>query len=242
MRDAVFPVPPLVCRDCALGELAVYGPTRTANPDHIYARRRKISTYPAHKTLLHEGQPLLDIHTIYSGWAYCLRTLGDGRRHILSFLIPGDLVPIEGLYCPGYTLPFSVKSLTALSLCTFAISDMIEVMATSELQRASLAGTAHACISEHSRRITDIGQRSAMGRVAQLILELERRLSIRGLSNNGSFVFPPRQQDLADALGLTTVYVNRTLDRLRKERIIALKKGQMTIISFEQLNRIADEE
>jgi len=242
MRNDDLPLPPLMCTDCVLGRLAIYGPTKTASPDQILSRRRKISTYPPRKTLLHEGEPLLDIHTIYSGWAYCLRVLSDGRRHILSFLIPGDVFPLVGLYCPGHTLPFSVKSLTTLSLCTFAISDMNEVLASSEQQRASLAGTAHACIAEHSRRVTDIGQRSAVGRVAQLILELERRLSARGLSNDGSFDLPARQQDLADALGLTTVYINRTLDCLRKDRIIAFERGQMAITDFEQLRKIADEE
>ena len=93
-----------------------------------------------------------------------------------------------------------------------------------------------------NQRLVDIGRKSALGRVAQLILELENRLRKRGLSVDGRFEFPVRQEHLADALGLTTVYVNRTLDRLRKLELIEFKRNWMRISDIKALSRIAETE
>lgn len=93
-----------------------------------------------------------------------------------------------------------------------------------------------------NQRLIDIGRKSAMGRLAQLILDLEMRLRRRGLSDDGKIEFPPRQEHLADALGLTTVYVNRTLDRLRKLDLIDFNRNFMIVKNFEGLSRIAESE
>jgi CRP-like cAMP-binding protein len=93
-----------------------------------------------------------------------------------------------------------------------------------------------------NRRLVDIGRRSAIGRVAQLILEIEDRLGERDQVRDGAFHFPMRQEHMADALGLTTVYVNRTLDRLRKEGVIDFKRDRMKIINRALLLQTAEEE
>ena len=80
-----------------------------------------------------------------------------------------------------------------------------------------------------SQRLVDVGRRSALGRIAQFILQLELRLRSRQMSVDGSFDFPVRQEHMADALGLTTVYVNRTLDRLRRLEIIQFNRNRMTV-------------
>jgi CRP-like cAMP-binding protein len=88
----------------------------------------------------------------------------------------------------------------------------------------------------------DLGRRSAIGRVSQLLVEIERRLGERGGVQGNQFYFPVRQEHLADALGLTAVYVNRTLDRLRKDGIIEFERDRMQIMDHVTLRKIADEE
>jgi CRP-like cAMP-binding protein len=74
-----------------------------------------------------------------------------------------------------------------------------------------------------------------------LLLELEARLERRGLVKDGTFEFPVRQQHLADALGLTTAYVNRTLVYLRKNNLIAIDRRQLRIIDRKGLAEVAEE-
>jgi len=234
--------PPLSCADCLRGQYALYGPTKKASPQEIYVRRRGILNFSAQKTFLREGDILTKMFTLYSGWAFCFKLLADGRRQILSFLLPGDAIIIEGLCFPDEPLPYSIKSLTDIFVCAFNLNEMIELTSSTEAQSKSVAKAMRRHVVALNRRLVDIGRRSAIGRVAQLILEIEGRLGERGHVHDGAFHFPVRQEHLADALGLTTVYVNRTLDRLRKEGVIDFERDRMKIINRALLLQTAEEE
>jgi CRP-like cAMP-binding protein len=224
------------------GQYALYGPTKKASPQEIYVRRRGILNFSAQKTFLREGDILTQMFTLYSGWAYCFKLLADGRRQILSFLLPGDSIIIEGLCFPDEPLPYSVKSLTDISICAFTLNEMIDLTNATEIQTKSVAKAMRKHVVAMNRRLVDIGRRSAIGRVAQLILEIENRLGERGQVRDGAFHFPMRQEHMADALGLTTVYLNRTLDRLRKEGVIDFERDRMKIINRALLLQTAEEE
>lgn len=92
------------------------------------------------------------------------------------------------------------------------------------------------------RRTTDIGRRTARGRLTQLILELMSRTSRNNLGTSGAFPFPLKQEHFADALGLTVVYVNRTLTNLRRDGIIDFDRQRMSILNLAVLQGIAEED
>ena len=234
--------PPLLCTECALGLGTAYGPTLRSSPIDIYTRRRSVTEIDAQRTFLREGEIPASIFTLYSGWAYQFKQLSDGRRQILSFLIPGDTIPLEQICAPNRPLPYSVKSLTPLSVCVFDLSSIAETVHATEEQRGHMAGIMADQFMGMHRRLTDLGRRSALGRVAQLILELEQRLRNRQMSERGVFPFPVRQEHIADALGLTTVYVNRVLDRLRQDGVIEFNRSQMTVLDMARLQQIGEEE
>jgi CRP/FNR family transcriptional regulator, anaerobic regulatory protein len=235
-------LPPISCVDCKIGRYAVYGPTRAVSSDLVSGRRRGIVTVGPQRTIFREGETVSQIYTLYSGWAYRYRQLPDGRRLILSFLVPGDIVLIENLYARRFVLPFSVKSLTAVSMCAFSLGDMADITQGSPQQEEELDRALQSYLDTLCRRLTDIGRRSALGRVAQLILEIEARLRARNMSEDGQFHFPVRQEDIADALGLTAVYVNRTLDRLRRQNTISFDRAYMKVLDFDSLRAIAEDE
>ena len=123
---------------------------------------------------------------------------------LLSFLIWGDSV-LESLCFPGHRMPFSVKTLTAVAACSFNLPDMAALTGATEAQSHVLANAMRAgpyVVTESE--VIDIGCRSALGRVSQLLLGLEERLRKRRLSVKGTFQLPARQEHIADALGLTT--------------------------------------
>lgn len=234
--------PSITCRECRLGRFTVYGKTVATSPDFINSRRRDVRIIAPQRTILREGEVPTHIHTLYSGWAFRFIQLKDGRRQILSFHIPGDTIPLESLCVSGFRLPFAVRSLTQVTLCSFLLADSMEIFQTTDAQRNEVSVALQRHIANLNHRMLDIGRRSALGRVAQLLLEIESRLKRRQLSQNGAFEFPARQEHLADALGLTTVYVNRTLDRLRKLDVIAFDRNRMTIRNFDRLREISEEE
>ena len=88
--------------------------------------------------------------------------------------------------------------------------------------------------------LLNVGQRDALQKLSHLICELCVRLSVVNLvENQETFVMPVTQSELADTTGMTTVHVNRSMQRLRKDGLIATKDGKMTILDFARLAAVA---
>lgn len=202
--------------------------------------RRGIVQFRPHQTIMRPEDPPSIVYTIYEGWAYSGIVLGDGRRQIVSFMIPGDSIGLLSLY--GKSPIGTVRALTPTTLCMFDANDMKSQLIATDQGREALERATIACATEIAHRLTDVGQRRASGRVAALLLALEARLRKRGYSERGAFEFPPNQEHLADALGLTPAHVNRTLMQFRKLGLLEHSKGRMHILDFSQLQRIARED
>jgi CRP-like cAMP-binding protein len=176
------------------------------------------------------------VYAVCEGWAFRLRRLRDGRRHILSFLIPGDIV--YGIYTenPAYR----VQALTPVRYCQF---DPTEIGSHLRSQPKVFEAWIAIQLAERSRLAAMAGalcQFDAAGRVAQLVSQLKERLDGRGLSDGQTCEFPLRQSHIADATGLTTVHVNRTLAVFRKQAIFSIEAGKLTIFDANKLRRIAE--
>ncbi len=217
------------CAKCSIGPIAIYGPTCRKSPSRIEQLRKKMIRLRPNQTLIREGETSNLAYTIHSGWAYRFHEIPKGRRQILRFLLPGDSISLPAMTSPGGPAPHGVRAITNVALCVFDARDLIELLLESEEQRARLGLELFDQFNELDRRLTDIGQRSAIGRVACFLLDLEARLRARGLVSDGAFLLPIRQEHLADALGLTHVHVNRTLALLRRLGLIHFERGNMQI-------------
>lgn len=233
---------PVSCSNCALGRFTIYGATAQGDPNAVNTRRREVLNFPAGRIFLREGKVQKQVYTLYSGWAFRYVTLSDGRRQIFQLHLPGDMLAQESLLMPGIQLPFSVRSLTPVTLCAFDVAEAVGLIHHSQEQEDRSRAEMRRFFAGLHRRLADIGRRSALGRLAQLLIETEQRLLLRGLSQNSTFLFPVSQEHIADMLGLTTVYVNRTLDRLRKQKIITFDRKIMRILDSGRLYEIAEEE
>ena len=235
-------VPPISCEECTVGRFAVYGQTFSERRYALSVCRKAIVRYESQRTVMREDEVPEFIYTIFSGWAFRYVQRPDGRRLILEFLVPGDLIPVESLCLPRMPLPFSVKTLTPVALCQFKLDDLLVLLNEDEEQQNEIHR--HACnyIRTMNRRLFDVGRRSAAGRMAQLLLELHSRLQQRGMTKDGRFNFPVRQEHIADALGITPAHVNRTLVDLRKRGLIECAKDEMRLLDLSTLREMAEEE
>jgi CRP-like cAMP-binding protein len=87
--------------------------------------------------------------------------------------------------------------------------------------------------------VLNVGRRDAFERLGHLLCEMHFRMQRAGLAQDGELALPVTQTDLADATGLTAVHVNRTLQRLRRENLIEIGKGQLTILNVPALQKAA---
>ncbi len=196
-------------------------------------------SHPAGARLHASGEYYDKPRVVLSGWACSAITFADGKRQILDFYLPGDLIG----FCsrPGARAHASCFALTPVT--TAAVNGLVS---PSQQQPAEFPGLVKACIAieeqqERSRimHIVRLGHQLALERMASLLVDLYRRLSRCGLTMGAIFDLPVTQEVIGDALGLSTVHVNRTLQDLRRQALIRTMPGQVEILNLEVLATIA---
>lgn len=188
-------------------------------------------------TVLQQGERANAFYSLIDGWGLRYRMLSDGRRQILSFLLPGDPVTLSAL--SPRSLGYSVQLLSDAVVSEFDINLMREHLQENEELRASATACYERELSMADEHITNLGRRSAKERIAHLMLEFDALLNWRGAVHDGHIFIPLRQRHLADALGLTTIHVNRTLRALRDEELMDLRGGVLRILDRENLTALA---
>lgn len=201
---------------------------RLTEPNEEVEPRRK---------LINQGQPCEGLFILKAGWVAESKLLRNGNRQILNFRVPGDILGIE---CLAYKS--ALHSMTCLTRCTVA---PLAVEAFWDMQRlfprlaaALFLMTLREGAILHQWEV-NLGQRSALPRVAHLLLELDRRLRIRGLALEPSLRLPLTQEDIADGTGLTAPYVNRVLQRMRGMGLIRFEQQTLEILDRAALAKMA---
>ena len=222
-RDDSGPSEPVVRRLDALRRLSEAGiaAIRTA------ARERTVKS-AAGEDLVCEGDRSESVRLFLSGWACRYKALEDGRRQIVSFILPGDTCDAH-IYLLS-SMDHSIASLTSVTYAELDRAAFERLMSAD----SSVAEALH-CETLAARAIqrewaVNLGRRDALERVAHIICELFERLQTVGLTDANSFAFPVTQMDLADATGLSTVHLNRTLQELRAAGLITLRDRSLTIV------------
>ncbi len=175
---------------------------------------------------------------IGTGWVYSYHLFADGRRQIIGFHLPGDLIGRGGqLTTAG---PHLYATATDCVLCTLdqpALGDILRGR-TPLADGLRWAAARDAAITE--QHLVSIGRRSAEARLVHLLLELGARLEAVQLADPGGYRCPLTQELLADALGLTNVHVNRLLRRLRDQGLMTFIRGFVAFTDKPRLLELAE--
>ena len=188
-------------------------------------------------TILMEGSNSPQLYTVLRGQGVRYKTLSNGRRQVINFLFPGDFTGLQaGLMGE---MKHSVESRTRMVLCVFDRSRLWEVFRGSPQRAYDL--TWIAAVEEHflGETIASLGQRDAGQRIAWALLRIWQRLRAAGLGGDGTVPLPFRQQDLADALGLSLVHTNKTLARFRSRQLCDWSESLLRILDAPALAALA---
>jgi CRP/FNR family transcriptional regulator len=196
----------------------------------------------ARHTIYRAGESLDGIPFVYSGWAARVRRLPDGRRQILSFILPGDLVSVGAIFSDR--LSFFVEAITDVRYSVSQRAQVDEMLAQDPQLLRSLVSDCLVEKADVEELATDLGRRRAEERIARLFLQLRTRLEARGQvfgqASGLSFDMPLRQQHIADATGMTVIHVGRVLGVLRADRVLHIAGGVLTVTDLPALQRLAD--
>ncbi|MBR0776553.1 Crp/Fnr family transcriptional regulator [Bradyrhizobium diazoefficiens] len=191
----------------------------------------------AGEDLTAEGEPVDSVRLLLSGWLFRHKTLEDGRRQIVNFVLPGET-------CDAYayllkTLDHSVTTATSVAYAEIKRARFEKLIASDRsLAEAFMCETLLGSAIQREWAI-NLGRRAALERVAHLFCEVYERLRPVGLVDGNSCSFPVTQMDLADATGLSVVHLNRTIQELRASGLITLRERTLTINDLDALKNAA---
>ena len=177
--------------------------------------------------ILTEQASSSQLFTALSGMGIRYKTTRDGDRQVVGFVLPGDFVGLQSGVMD--VMRHSVEATTEMRLCVFNRSDLWTLFKSQPDLAFDL--THLAANEEHllGEALTAMGQMDAQAKIAWALHRFDRRLAAVGLRRNGRVPLPFRQQDLADALGLSLVHTNKTLAKLRQSGILTWADGWLTV-------------
>ncbi len=225
------------CHDCPLRSNPTF---RAFDEKEIgFVEKFKIGELAAEagSSILTQGSNSAHIYTILRGWGYRYKTLEDGRLQVLNFVLPGDLVGLQGVVLGE--MGHSVGALTDMLLCVFErqkIWNLYSEFPSLAYDITWLASREEQLLDE---QLVSLGRRTAIERIAHVLLTLHDRAVETGAEKAGSVSFPFTQQTLADTLGLSLVHTNKTLRKLSDRKLIVWRDRAFTISDREGLIDLA---
>lgn len=233
------PAVPTECSRCAVKEKTVCRPFQGPALDVVQSFKLGDRILPAGANAYSPGQELTELYNLLDGWVAVYRILATGRRQIVDIALPGSFLG----YQPELAEPMmhGAECLTDVALCVFPrrkFHDFALQQPDLSLQLAKLQARALIRTQDH---LTNVGARSALERVAYLLCAILERLRPDHASQLTELIeIPLTQSQIGEALGLSSVYVNRTLRELREEGVVVLKSGQLRVLDYPRLAELAD--
>lgn len=188
-------------------------------------------------SLIEAGARVTAAVLVHDGWAFRHRTLADGRRQVIDFVLPGDICDPTLFVMPR--ADFSLQALTDLRYSQVSAEEIGDLVS-----RSARIGMALWWAEAHDEAITRahlvaVGRLTAYERVAYLLWELWTRLAAVGLADGEGFEMPASQELIADAAALSYVHVSRMLVRLDREGVVRRDQRSWRILDMARLRGIA---
>jgi len=175
---------------------------------------------------------------LLSGFAYRSKISGSGARQILSVHLRGDIVDLQNSLLE--VTDHNVQALTDVDVAYIPWLTILNVSeASPEIARALWRDTL-VDASVFREWILNVGQRDAYQRISHLLCELALRQEAAGICDGPDYAWPMTQEQIGDATGLTSVHVNRTLQRMKSDGLISTSKQSVTIMDWPSLQRAGD--
>ncbi len=230
------------CTDCQVRPSSLFACAAVADLPRLERYRETQLEVAAGQTLIYEGERPQFAYTLFSGWVALFQTLQSGKRQILRFGLPGDFI---GLQVSGAgVVAYAVEALTDAVFCAFRYP-MVGKMLDSEAvigKRLLAMQIRDSNLCQH--HLMGAGRKSAEEKIAFLLLELYHRARLQvpnaECRDGNSIAFPLTQEDIADAVGLSKIHVNRVLRDLVKRGYILCDHRCLTILREAELAEIAE--
>ena len=187
------------------------------------------------RDIIAEGQAPDNVHLIVSGMACRQKVTETGDRQIVAYLLPGDFCDLH-----VFILDQMDHTITTLTECMVVDIPRDTILRLTERPAIARALWWATLVDEGTLReaLVNMGQRQAEERMAHFLCEMLTRLDAVGLVVDNSFDLPVTQADLGDTLGLSTVHINRTLQKLRDRNLVIIDRRSVTVLDPKRLKAL----
>lgn len=189
------------------------------------------------RDLVVDGYEYRKLCFVRDGFAARYKVLRNGKRQILSILLPGDVVGLPGSFLDHAT--FSVIALTDMKLEVCSLDDFVALCYRRPKFGLALGWLAAHEATMYAEHIVDLGRRTSVERLAHFLLEIHARLLIVGRAAENDFELPVSQEVMSDALGLSVPHLNRMLAKLRTGGMIATDGRHVAFVDRKALQLMA---
>lgn len=210
---------PYDCMACPLQDCRGLRPLDDKQRAYMNTIKQRERLFERGDTIIREDEEARHLYTVLEGVLIRYRSMEDGRRQIVNFMFPGDLVGLQGAFDEPSS--HSVEALTPARLCVFRRSDFVHLIKENPslgYDVTWLAAKEETALEGH---IVSLGQRSAKERVVYLAVWLVDRAIATGMADDDNTLeIPVTQSQIADMLGLSLVHTNRTIRALDRENLV----------------------
>lgn len=224
------------CRQCPLRHCSGLRSPNADRLDTIEGFKTGEITLERGEQALVQGARSAHVYTVLDGVLIRFRLLDDGRRQIINFVFPGDLVGLQAAL--NEPMSHAVEAITPARMCAFPRDRFVEFIgqfADLSYDLVWLAAKEEAALEEH---LVALGQRNARERIAYLALFLIERAEGTCLNDGPHrLVISVTQGQIADMLGLSLVHTNRSLQALRREEMVRWTLNAIEIPDMEAVRR-----
>jgi CRP-like cAMP-binding protein len=220
-------------------KLGTRAPLDDADRAAILALPYVVQKFHACTYVIREGaRPRTHCAFIHSGFAFRQKITAEGNRQIVSLHMAGDFIDLQHLFLT--IADHNVQALTPLETIGIDRTDLQQL--TRERPAIAVAMWIDALVDASIYRewVMNVGRRDARARVAHTLCEFALRVGVAGLPTDNGFEMPMTQEQLGDAVGLTSVHVNRTLKALEAEGIVQRSKRFVKFSDWNAMRAVGD--
>src|SRR5215218_1890566 len=219
-------------------KLSLWSELSPSDADEILALPYQRRHLEAGQYLVWDGDKPQNCCLLISGFAYRHKHAGNGGRQIVSIHMKGDLVDLQNSLLG--TADHNVQMLTTGEVALIPVEAIRRIAFHNPAVGMAMWYETLVEGSIFREWVLNIGRRDARTRISHLLCEFALRLQVADLGDRTNYELPITQEQLADAVALTPVHVNRTLMKLEQEGLITRTKRMITIVDWTKLVKVAD--
>ena len=189
------------------------------------------------RDLVADGYEYRKLCFVKDGYAVRYKLLRNGKRQILNVILPGDVVGLPGSFYERAV--FSVTAISDLRMNVCSLDAYAQLCYRHPQYGLALTWIAVQEATTYAEHVIDVGRRTPVERLSHFLLELHARLAAVGRAEKTRFTLPFSQEVIADVLGLSVPHLNRMMQQLRSEKLIADRERVIEFLDADAMQSLA---